>query len=351
MKASRRSTRLTALGLVALGGLSACASGQSRLSPLGRDEVPFSVDNSFVYECANGFRFSVSVIPDTVNLRYGDERAALPRVVAASGERYSADGITFWNKGMEAMLETPSFSYAECQGFHAPTPWVTASLLGYDFRAAGGQAAWQLEIDNDGGFWFTTDSGETETHVSRTPDRIAESSNSWSYSSRIDSRTVRIFIEESGCRDVASGESFPAYVTLTVDGEEFVGCGRSVEGMHASPLEFNDWRLTHIDSRPIPNNISMQPMGVRFDMAGARIFGFAGCNSFIGPFSLIENERLLFRTPIITTRLNCPAFDVEQLERRFFVALDRTDRYVLEDDQLTFYSGNSPVLRFRADTL
>jgi hypothetical protein len=49
--------------------------------------------------------------------------------------------------------------------------------------------------------------------------------------------------------------------------------------------------------------------------------------------------------------LNCPAFDVEQLERRFFVALDRTDRYVLEDDQLTFYSGNSPVLRFRADTL
>jgi len=352
MNAERIRTRLAPLGLLALGGITACSSGGGPgFTTPGRQEVPFSVDNTFVYECPNGYRFSASVITDAVNLRYGDNRTTLPQVEAASGERYSADGITFWNRGMEATLETPDFSYRECRGEHAPSPWVAASLLGYDFRAAGGEAAWLLEIDNGGGMWFTTDAGETEVHIDRTPDRVVESSNSWSYTSRADTREVHVLIEETGCRDVKSGESFPAYVTLTVDGTEFVGCGRSVEGMNMSPLEFNDWELTHIDSRPIPINVSMQPIGIRFDLAGGRIFGYSGCNNFIGPFSLLENDRILFRAPIVTSRLSCPGFDLEQIERRLFVALDRSDRFVIEGDQLTLYSGNSPVLRFRAEVL
>lgn len=37
---------------------------------------------------------------------------------AASGAKYSGDGVTFWNKGLEAMLKVDDVTYT-CQ-IHAP---------------------------------------------------------------------------------------------------------------------------------------------------------------------------------------------------------------------------------------
>ncbi|MDR0786422.1 MAG: META domain-containing protein [Gemmatimonadota bacterium] len=348
----QRLIRLSSAGILTLAVVAGCSSRSSRFASPGGTSIPFSADNTFVYKCPNSYLFSVDVVTDTVNLRYGETRVRLPRVESASGERYSEGGTTFWNKGSLAMLETPTFSYSNCAGSHAPNPWIEASMLGYDFRAVGGTTGgatpWLLEIDNNGGMRLTTD-GESEIHINRTPDRIAESPNSWSYTSRADSHEIRVLIEEDGCQAPGSEESFPAYVTLTVDGSEYTGCGRSVEGMHLSPLEFNDWWLTHVDSRPVTATVSPQPPGITFDMKGTRIFGFTGCNSFIGPFNLLPEGRILFRTPILTTRVGCSAPDLERLEAQFFQALQRVDRYAVEGGTLTLYSGNAPILRFRAD--
>ena len=43
--------------------------------------------------------------PETIELQAGDDRHILVQERSASGARYVAEGISFWNKGDEAMLE------------------------------------------------------------------------------------------------------------------------------------------------------------------------------------------------------------------------------------------------------
>ncbi len=339
--------RAAVSALVVLAG---CASGSGSVGSgafAGIESVPFEEDNTFVYRCSNDFRFSVRVRTDTVDIRYGTETATLPRVISASGERYAADGVTFWNRGDEGLLESPRISYTECASRHAANPWVESGLLGYDFRAVGQEPGWLLEIDNERGMRVLTDYGETEIHVGETPDRIAESSSSWSYTVRGEPAEVRVVIADTACQDVMSGEEFPNSVTLTVDGRDLTGCGQSLAGISTSPLARNDWTLTYLAFWPV--NRGGQPAVIQFDVERFRVFGFSGCNSFIGPYSM-NGERLLFRPLIVTSQLSCLASGEAEQERRLFGALQRTDRWAIEDGTLTLYSGNSPVARFSEES-
>jgi uncharacterized membrane protein/membrane-bound inhibitor of C-type lysozyme len=354
MKRNRRSTRwcqgvVPALAVPALVGFAGCASGGSGGSGqfAGFEAVPFAADNTFVYRCNNDFRFSVQVHDESVDVRYGMGSVTLPRVAAESGERYSAEGITFWNQGQEGLLETPAFTYTNCDGRHAPDPWVESGLLGYDFRAVGQEPGWLLEIDNEKGMRIFSDYGETAIEISETPDRVAESSNSWSYTVRGGPEDLRVVIADSTCQDVMSGERFPSAVILTLNGQELSGCGQSLAGITLSPLARNDWYLTYLAFWPVNRSVGQTQAAIRFDVERFRVFGHSGCNSFVGPYSM-NGDRILFRPLIVTSQMSCLGSGEVEQERRLFAALQRTDRYSIEDGVLTFYAGNSPVARFSA---
>ncbi|MEM7023609.1 MAG: MliC family protein [Pseudomonadota bacterium] len=42
---------------------------------------------------------------DTVKLERGDQTFTIPQAISGSGARYVGDGIEFWNKGRDAMVE------------------------------------------------------------------------------------------------------------------------------------------------------------------------------------------------------------------------------------------------------
>jgi heat shock protein HslJ len=90
---------------------------------------------TYVYQCEGDYRFSVTVMPDRVALRAGGNNTELPRVIAASGTRYSNGSITFWSKGLQAQLETPEAAHRSCVGQLARTPADEARIL-----ASGGGA-------------------------------------------------------------------------------------------------------------------------------------------------------------------------------------------------------------------
>lgn len=344
IRSTIRPSRAAVSALIVLTGCASTgAGGNGEFS--GIEAVPFEVNNTFVYRCSNDFRFSVRVRPDTVDIRYGTETATLPRVISASGERYSADGITFWNQGDEGLFEAPRISYSACEARHAADPWVESGLLGYDFRAIGQEPGWLLEIDNENGMRVLTDYGETEIHVGETPDRVAESSTSWSYTVRGNSADVRVVIADTTCQDVMSGEAFPSSVTLTVDGRDLSGCGQSLAGITMSPLARNEWVLTYLAFWPVNRGAGQQMAAIRFDVDRFRVFGHTGCNTFIGPYSM-NGERILFRPVIVTSQMSCVGSGESEQERRLFGALRQTDRWAIEDGVLTLYSGNSPVARF-----
>jgi membrane-bound inhibitor of C-type lysozyme len=57
--------------------------------------------------------FDNAPAPATVLLVRGGQQATLPQAMSASGARYVGDGIEFWNKGNDAMVDWQGISL-EC---------------------------------------------------------------------------------------------------------------------------------------------------------------------------------------------------------------------------------------------
>jgi heat shock protein HslJ len=72
------------------------------------ESVPMDVasGDGFRFDCGPAGTADVRFLgPDTVELSLAGKSYVLPRERAASGAKYVADGVSFWNKGDEALLE------------------------------------------------------------------------------------------------------------------------------------------------------------------------------------------------------------------------------------------------------
>lgn len=72
-------------------------------------------------------------------------------------------------------------------------------------------------------------------------------------------------------------------------------------------------------------------------------FGFAGCNNFNGGYE-IESGTLRFGN-LASTLMACPEME---LERRFYDALERVDRYSIDGSELVLYAAGTELARFEA---
>jgi uncharacterized membrane protein len=108
------------------------------------------------------------------------------------------------------------------------TPWEDARQRGVDFRAIGQEPGWFLEIYEGNRTLIALDYGERRMTV-RTPEpeRDRDGSRTF-YRVAIPPDRVVIEIRDEPCEDIMSGERFEATVVVTVDGEEFQGCGRAL---------------------------------------------------------------------------------------------------------------------------
>jgi membrane-bound inhibitor of C-type lysozyme len=86
--------------------LLACSGGKPEVV------VDQALDSATGFSCAGGPDFEVRFLgPETVRLSIADRDNVLQRERTASGARYTGEGIVYWNKGDEAMLETPDGNY------------------------------------------------------------------------------------------------------------------------------------------------------------------------------------------------------------------------------------------------
>lgn len=104
------------LTLLVLLGLAACATP----TPPGTSSSPQLTRNTraiVTYGCADGTTLIVAylVSPDSVEITYADGRKQnLPNVISASGARYAAGAVEFWNKGDEAMFTASGKAQTNC---------------------------------------------------------------------------------------------------------------------------------------------------------------------------------------------------------------------------------------------
>jgi membrane-bound inhibitor of C-type lysozyme len=77
-----------------------------------RAEVMDAAGPATALNCADGPAVSIRFLgPDTLELTANEETHILLRQRTASGARYTADGVDFWNKGEESMLTLGSEQY------------------------------------------------------------------------------------------------------------------------------------------------------------------------------------------------------------------------------------------------
>jgi uncharacterized membrane protein len=106
--------------------------------------------------------------------------------------------------------------------------WADVRARGVDFRAIGQEPGWTLEIWDGERMEFVGDYGERRVTVPAPPPETPDTEDYMAYRIRTDAHTVEVIIVPTECQDVMSGQPFPATVTVTVDGDEYRGCGRAI---------------------------------------------------------------------------------------------------------------------------
>lgn len=125
-----------------------------------------------------------------------------------------------------------------------------------------------------------------------------------------------------------------AFLTLLLGG----GCGPSTPapGPVGAYLENATWYLVSVDGRR-PDSSAEVPW-LRVAPADGVVHGFAGCNSFNGPYR--AGGATLTFGPLATTRMACADARRSELERTVLEVLTAADGYRVRDTTLELLQGD-----------
>ncbi|SEL59380.1 COG3650 family protein [Halomonas daqiaonensis] len=152
----------------------------------------------------------------------------LPPAVVASGTRYQQGELSFWHKGDEAVVESAT-GRLDCNRDLSQDVLTRRQRPGTMFHARGNEPGWVVNLGSDRPeVSLLLDYGERELTL---PYRVTTLDNDEGRmilaSGRADT-PFELRLEARACFDSMSGQPFPARVTLTIDGEQYRGCGQGI---------------------------------------------------------------------------------------------------------------------------
>jgi putative lipoprotein len=220
----RARSRLRAALLIGAGlVLAACAAAPEEAPP---PEPVFQA-----WRCTDGTRVATAFGEDgaALRLRIGDERWLLPPERTASGAAWAGEGVRFWNRGEEAMLERGA-ERTRCTVDRVRGAELEAAARGVRLRALGNEPGWVLELGPDGVLWVT-DYGTRSLRFGppeQTEDPAA--SQHWWTAAPSDGEgpPLRVAVAPGPCHD-AAGRPFALTVTVHHEGRRLPGCGRPLD--------------------------------------------------------------------------------------------------------------------------
>jgi putative lipoprotein len=110
----------------------------------------------------------------------------------------------------------------------ATSAWEEARRRGVDFRAVGNAPGWQLEIVDGESIVLVTGNGRDRYEAPAAAAKVDWQATRTIYRVGEGGRGLSILIEDLPCHDPVSGDSFEATVTVTLEGTEHRGCGRTL---------------------------------------------------------------------------------------------------------------------------
>lgn len=139
-------------------------------------------------------------------------------------------------------------------------------------------------------------------------------------------------IDPTLCRDDMSGMPFPYTATLTRAGTPLNGCAGTSDALLAG-----DWTAATVDGTPIPEGTE-----VTLAFLDGRIIGSAGCNRYIGSYTLTGEGLTL--DGFGATKMACPAPQMET-ELAVFNAFSAVTQFdIAEDGSLLLKSDETTTV-------
>lgn len=248
-------------------------------------QAPAAPPRSFTYRCG-AEQVQARFDGQAVHLRIsGGPEQRLPQVRSASGARFSAGDLAFWDRGAQALLIRRGVT-TECTRLD-PVAW----------QARGQEPGWRAALD-DTRLVLDLDNG-TRRIVAPKPAR-QERDGVAHLAVRTEAHDIAIEIAQGICRDTMSGVLHPERVTLRIDGQVLQGCG----GDPAALLR-GAWTVQTIGGKQAAVE---KPVTLNFDETG-RIHGQGPCNAFNGGYSIGEG---LVLTPLASTMRMCEPAAMER---------------------------------------
>ena len=181
---------------------------------------------TFVYESSDNKNFIIEIKNEKAWLFTETISTSLNHVRSASGVKYEKEGISFFSKGYESMLDTPKVKYRDCTNNRYKAIWEDAKLRGNDFRATGNEPGWYLEIAEGGKkTLLVMDYGNEKYELVLSKPFTSQEKRTTRY--RIKG-FVDIVIEGKRCQDSMTGKSFESKVRIKLNGKTYRGCGKAL---------------------------------------------------------------------------------------------------------------------------
>ncbi len=257
-----------------------------------------------------------------VHLRIaGGPERRLPQVRSASGARFAAGDLAFWDRGAQALLIRGGVT-TECARLD-PGAW----------HARGQEPGWRVMLE-ESRLVLDLDNGTTRIVTPR-PERQERDGVAY-LAVRTQDHDIGVEIVTGICRDIMSGVPHPERVTLRVDGRVLQGCG----GDPAALLHGAAWTVESIGGKPAAGE---KQVTITFDAAG-RVYGQGPCNAFTGGYSI--GEGLVF-TPIASTMRMCEPVAMEREAALHETLRDTVPFDIGADGALRIGSGDKTLVARR----
>jgi uncharacterized membrane protein len=165
----------------------------------------------------------VQVLPGRVEVATSTRTATLAETAQPSPVRYSDGTLTLSGLDELVRFEEPG-SVHWCRSMPAEVPWQETRLRGIEFRAAGDDPTWSLEVDTGNAVEFATglDAGRTVTRFP--PAAFAGDDTRMTLTTKTASQVLTVVAEQRTCYHAGSTNTLS--VTVTLDGMTYRGCGR-----------------------------------------------------------------------------------------------------------------------------
>lgn len=186
------------------------------------ETLVFRAPATWVFVCGDGEMFVVrgDVESGTLHLPSG------PVELRGAGSVWQGGGWEIRIEGERATVLGDGRVRRNCLNDRLESVWQDARLRGVEFRAAGNEPGWYLELDSSGSAVLVTAYG-AERHVF--PAVRKQGVPLSRLTAEESGRRMKAEIEPEPCFDAMSGERYPLSVSVDLDGDELRGCGAMLE--------------------------------------------------------------------------------------------------------------------------